>query len=107
MLSKETFCKALRMIQEQRATDRQFTKALELVGNGHFVFGSPNLYLDAALLVLSEASGDRYEYIEWWLVESSKDHIVRNADGSKEWNLSTPELLYDYLLEEVNGLRSQ
>lgn len=107
MLSKETFCKALRMIQEQRVVDRKFSKALELVGNGHFVFGSPNLYLDAALIVLSEASGDRYEYIEWWLFESSKDHVVRNADGSREWHLNTPELLYDYLFEEVDGLSFQ
>lgn len=107
MLSKETFCKALRMIQEQRGVDRKFSEALELVGNGHFVFGSPNLYLDAALLVLSEASGDQYEYIEWWLFESTKNKVVKDAAGSKEWNLTTPELLYDYLADEVNGFKPQ
>ena len=37
MLSKEGFCKALQMIKEQESIDEQFSKALDLVGNGHFV----------------------------------------------------------------------
>lgn len=40
MLSKEGFCKALQMIKEQEAIDEQFSKALNLVGDGHFVFGA-------------------------------------------------------------------
>lgn len=39
MLSREGFCKALRMIRDQESIDEQFSKALNLVGNGHFVFG--------------------------------------------------------------------
>ena len=39
MISKETFCKALRLIEAQREIDRQFSKALELLGNGYYVFG--------------------------------------------------------------------
>jgi len=38
MVSKETFCKALRLIKEQQDIDQQFSKALELVGDGHYVF---------------------------------------------------------------------
>ena len=45
MLSKEGFCKALQMIKEQESIDEQFSKALDLVGNGHFVFGTENKYL--------------------------------------------------------------
>ena len=37
MLSKEGFCKALQMIKEQESIDEQFSKALNLVGDGHFV----------------------------------------------------------------------
>lgn len=40
MLSKEGFCKALQMIKEQESIDEQFSKALNLVGDGHFVFGA-------------------------------------------------------------------
>lgn len=49
MLSKETFCEALRKIQAQKDRDEQFSKALTLMGDGHFVFegGAPLL---AALL---------------------------------------------------------
>ena len=45
MLSKEGFCKALRMVNDQESIDEQFRKALDLVGNGHFVFGTENKYL--------------------------------------------------------------
>lgn len=101
-ISKETFCKALLLIKEQEAIHSQFSKAIELVGNGHYVFGSPNLYLDAALLVLTEAVGDKYEYIDWWLFELKDDYIIKMADGSKTWDLSTPEALYDYIVNECN-----
>lgn len=41
MISKELFCKALRMIVEQEEINRRFAEALQLVGNGHYVFGNP------------------------------------------------------------------
>ena len=34
MISKELFCKALRMIVEQEEINRRFAEALQLVGNG-------------------------------------------------------------------------
>ena len=42
MISKETFCKALRMIREQEETDKKFSDALNLVGDGHYVFSVEN-----------------------------------------------------------------
>ena len=67
MLSKEGFCKALQMIKEQESIDEQFSKALNLVGDGHFVFGAENKYLMALRDVLKEAVNDQYDYIDWWL----------------------------------------
>ena len=55
MLSKEGFCKALQMIKKQESIDEQFSKALDLVGNGHFVFGAENKYLLALRDVLKES----------------------------------------------------
>ena len=69
MLSKEGFCKALQMIKEQESIDEQFSKALNLVGDGHFVFGAENKYLMALRDVLKEAVNDQYDYIDWWLYE--------------------------------------
>lgn len=96
-VSKKTFCEALRLIQKQSKKERAFSQAINLMGDGHFVFGTPNHYLDAALIVLREALDDKYEYIDWWLFESCKSRTVQLKDGSKSWNLSTPEALYDYL----------
>lgn len=101
MISKETFCKALRLIREQEEVDRQFSEALQTVGNGHYVFGTPSRYLDAAILVLVEAVGDKYEYIDWWLFELG-DKVISMADGSQSWDLSTPEALYDYIVDVCN-----
>ena len=42
MLGKECFCKALRMIKEQQDIDDQFGKALNMVGDGHFAYGTGN-----------------------------------------------------------------
>ena len=51
----------------QLEIDEQFSKALNLVGDGHFVFGAENKYLLALRDVLKEAVNDQYDYIDWWL----------------------------------------
>ena len=61
MISKELFCKALRLIREQEATDEDFGRALQKVGNGHFVFGIENKYRQALLMVLKETMNDQYD----------------------------------------------
>ena len=76
MLSKEGFCKALQMIKEQESIAEQFSKALNLVGNGHFVFGTENKYLLALRDVLKEAVNDQYDYIDWWLYEAADDFVL-------------------------------
>ncbi len=98
-ISKSTFCKALALIREQHEIDNKFSDALNLVGNGHFVFGTDNKYLEALLLVLKEAVNDKYDYISWWLYDTD-DYIVETKDGSQKWDLREPEALYDYLVEE-------
>ena len=66
MISKETFCKALSLIKEQDEINQKFSDALQLVGDGHFVFVTDNKYLNALLLVMKEAVDDKCDYIEWW-----------------------------------------
>lgn len=100
MISKETFVKAIQLIQEQQTINEQFSKALDLVGDGHFVFGTENKFYDAAMLVLKEAMNDKYDYISWWLHEGEPDYKVWLADGSKEWDLKELEALYDYIVTE-------
>ena len=98
MISKECFCNALRMIQEQDEIDHQFGKALELVGNGHFAYGTENKYLRALLTVLKEAMNDQYDYIDWWLYDATDDYEVQEADGRLKYCLKDPASLYDYII---------
>ena len=102
MISKEMFCKALRMIVEQEEINRRFAEALQLVGNGHYVFGTPNKYYDALLEVLKETVGDKYDYISWWLYEGAPDYKIWSTDESQEWDLKEPEALDDYITTECN-----
>jgi len=97
MLSKEGFCKALQLIKEQETIDEQFSKALNLVGDGHFVFGAENKYLLALRDVLKEAVNDQYDYIDWWLYEATDDYTVWEADCTMRYCLKEPEALYDYI----------
>ena len=87
------------LIQEQEQINEQFSKALDLVGNGHFVFGTENRYLSALHLVLKEVMNDKFDYIDWWLYETS-DYMIWSGDEKKEWCLKEPEALYDFITTE-------
>ena len=100
MITKETFCKALALIKQQEEIDEQISKALDLVGNGHFVFGTGNRYLEGLLLVLKESVNDKYDYISWWLYEATDDYTVYESDNSKSWCLKEAEALYDFIINE-------
>ena len=89
MLSKETFCEALRKIQAQKDRDEQFSKALTLMGDGHFVF--------------KEAVNDQYDYISWWLYDAAPDYEVWTDDEKTKWCLTEPEALYDFIRDECQG----
>ena len=97
MLSKEGFCKALRMIRDQESVDEQFSKALNLVGDGHFAYGVENKYLLALRDVLKEAVNDQYNYIGWWLYEAADDFEVWETDCTMKYCLNEPEALYDFI----------
>ena len=97
MLGKDCFCKALRMIKEQQDIDDQFGKALNMVGDGHFAYGSGNRYLIALLNVLKEAVGDQYDYIDWRLYEATDDYEVWEADKPLKYCIKEAEDLYDYI----------
>lgn len=106
MISKETFCSALRMIIEQEEIDCKLSDALALVGDGYYIFGDRNKYYAALLMVLKEAVNDRYDYIGWWLYEGEPDYQVWSGDNTKEWCLREPEALYDFIRDECQDSKS-
>lgn len=103
MLSKETFCEALRKIQAQKDQDEQFSKALTLMGDGHFVFEGGAPLLAALLDVLKEAVNDQYDHISWWLYDATPDYEVWTDDEKTKWCLTEPEALYDFIRDECQG----
>ena len=103
MLSKETFCEALRKIQAQKDRDEQFSKALTLMGDGHFVFEGGAPLLAALLDVLKEAVNAQYDYISWWLYDAAPDYEVWTDDEKTKWCLKEPETLYDFIRDECQG----
>ena len=104
LLTKTTFCQALRMIREQYAINEEVAAALGKVLDGCCTFGCDNKWLDALLMVLKEAVNDQYNYIEWWLYEATDDFKVwENDEGGREWCLKEPEALYDYIVMECQG----
>ena len=60
MLTKATFCKALRMIKEQDTINDEVAAALGKVSDGCYTFGCNNKWFDALMMVLKEAVNDRY-----------------------------------------------
>lgn len=100
MISKETFCKALQLIQEQKCVNEKVSNALGLVGNGHFIFSGGEQYYEALMLVLKEAACDRYDYISWWLYEGAPDYKVWTENHQCEWCLKNPDDLYDFIRDE-------
>lgn len=100
MISKETFVKAIRLIQEQGEINDKVESVLDLVGDGHYVFFGAPKYHEALMLVLKESMNDKYDYIDWWFFEATPDYQVWSEDGKKEWCLKEPEALYDFILNE-------
>lgn len=97
MISKEVFCKALSLIQEQHEIDLEVGLALEKVGDGRFLYGVGNKYYEALLLVLKAAMDDKYDYISWWLYDGAPEYEVTSADETQKWILKEPDALYDYI----------
>lgn len=56
-----------------------------------------------ALELLTNAGmsdGSIYDYISWWLYEGEPDYKVWSSDNTEEWNLTEPEALYDFIVNE-------
>ena len=87
LLSKDTFCTALRMVKEQEAINEEVATALCKVFDGLGTFGCDNKWFDALMMVLKETVNDQYDYIEWWLYEATEDYKVwedKDHDGIQD-----------------------
>jgi hypothetical protein len=79
--SEDQLCQGIALIKQQWEPDHKFSKALDLVGDGHYVFGVKNAYQTALMDTLHAVFAD---------IEGERE---------KEIKLETPEQLYYLLLE--------
>lgn len=98
-LTKEDFCRCISLIKEQEEIDEKVSKVLSLVGDGHFIYGANNKTQKALFFVLRKIFDDEADYIGWWLYEDVDKKVREKFNGKEiEYNLETPEALYDFLI---------
>lgn len=109
MISKETFCKAMRLRDKHFHRDcqlSQFFEDFEIAGD-LFSCACHDLY-DAFNLLLPEILGATPSFyseslgLEWYAEDDEFRFEVDQSDGTKRLIRSYEEL-YDYLTKEVNG----
>ena len=96
MISKETFVKVLKLIDEQEEIYEKLEKALkELIGGEYFI-SFDNKYSEALSLILKEIFSDNDDLICSW--RGDKEDIYLKRPDAEAWGFTTPESLYDFLI---------
>jgi len=105
--SKEVFIETLNKIKDGYKRRSKFEKAVTEVCDSFFICNVGQEWLDQLIKVLEFGMNDlpnrKYgSVISWWLWENVDKKIWCEADGVKyEKDLTTPEALYDYLVEKA------
>lgn len=98
MLSKETFVRALRLIQEQADIMDAVRQQLGRLGEKPTYFNIDSLHLQALLEVLAEVMEDKNDWIEWWLYEDVEKLVSWEENGVEVTaDLTEPEDLWEFL----------
>ena len=101
MLSKETFVKVLKLIDEQEAIYFKLGETLEELLGGYYFVSYDNKYSEALSLILREIFNDTDNLIECWRGDIEDIYLARPE--AKSWDLTTPESLYDCLIKDMNS----
>lgn len=108
--TKEEFIEIINLIREQQAIDKEIDQALQKVCGSFVAYGTENKYLDALLKMLEIAFNDKQnQWISWWLYESEVTDkfpdakVITDVDGNKI-NLATVDVLYDFLVKEMEDI---
>lgn len=98
MLSKATFVRALRLIQEQADIMDAVRQQLGRLGEKPPYFNIDSLHLQALLEVLAEVMEDKNDWIEWWLYEDVEKLVSWEENGEEiTVDLTDPEDLWEFL----------
>ena len=107
MLSEFEFVCYINRIQDGLEQRRKFDEAMSEFNTSFFVSNIGEDWLNGLIMlletVMDDKPGKNGSYISWWLFESNivdKKLILTDENGdSTSIDLSTPELLYKWLVE--------
>lgn len=104
MLSRKTFAEAIGNIKKHEELMDKLNDVVREMGSFPPNLDFESLNREALLSVLKESMNDKYDYIGWWLYESTDDRIVSWEEDGKheERNLKTVDALYDFLVEQTS-----
>ena len=100
-LTKDEFCKSIRTMEKYRDDEDLLSNAISSIGDGYFTFESAYqmMYVIINLLgkIMSSPETDEYgNDIDYYMFEECKKVWI----DEKEYDISTPEKLYDFLVLE-------
>lgn len=103
MINLETFKKIMKDIELQEEKDDKLTKLL-VNDSCYGWISTANVLIDNLLLLLKENLNDEYDYISWWLYDTSEQqrHVYESIDEKTEcvMDLNNIEDLYYYIIGE-------
>jgi hypothetical protein len=106
-LTKELFVQTIKTIKAGCERRDKLNEALSDVCNSWFICNIGEEWLEQLIVLLEHLLNDeptkRGSVISWWLFEDVEKKSWWDEDGKTiERDLTTPEALYDYLVEEAN-----
>ena len=107
-IDKNTFVSCIKAIQEGLEKRNKFDDALCAISDSWFVCNIGDEWLTTLISLLEKLLDDESKPIygsmlSWWLFDDTDKKIWWEADGQKfEKDLTTPEALYDYLVEKAS-----
>ena len=107
-LTKELFVETITAIKAGYERRTKFEKAMTEINDAFFICNLGDEWLNQLVSLLEHLMGDENNpkygtTIQWWLWEDVEKKIWWEVDGQKfEKDLTTPEALYDYLVEKAD-----
>ena len=104
MITKELFVNTMDTIQKEWEKTNRFDTALREICDGYPIVMLGSGYLNALLSILNAYFDDKNDLVSWWLFEKVEKKIWETdaITGEKvEYDVSTPEALYNYLSKNV------
>lgn len=102
MITKEEFVKSLNKLKEQSDIDHQFNYHMEQAFPGSYAPIYHNVLWELSVHLLELSVKDDEKYVSWWIFETDfgkRDIVTSLRVNDKPVDVSTPEKLYDFLVE--------